>query len=254
MRLALRLTRCGALLALLLTSTAVVAQDGDWDYSTASDGTTQARVDFDSGVMIAVQCRADQLMVAVGGVPGQTGASRNVVVTRSDGHSRKLTLTAVANTPLLTSQDPADARFLRAPGPITIMSSSDDVHPFKMSLESPAESSRVDDVLTACGYSTARDRDGLQDVSKYLIDLQPLEMPAMPRRYDLVSVELSCFVVQSRLKECRSDRETPRAPQIGAAAARLANGRRVKLAADAPVDGILHVVVTGNRVRNRIGR
>lgn len=209
-----------------------------------------ASVEFGEGVLVAVQCRNRQLNIIMGGIPRADQPTRSVSIIRADGKSRQTALSAIEGSALFRSSNAADARFLRAGGRTTVASLPRDPRPFQMALELPSRSAAVADVLTSCGHSLTDDRDDLRDVSDLLIRLPRIEMPELSRAYTAVRVELSCLVADGRLTACRSDRETPAAPEVGVATAQRANGLRLSLKDQAEAEGgVVEIVVTGNRVR-----
>lgn len=240
-----------ALLAASLLAGPALAQEADWDLSAnPSQGVTTASVEFGEGVLLAIQCQNRQLSVIIGGIPGPDEPTRSVSITRGDGQSHNTVLAAVEGSALFRSRSPHMARFLRGGGQTAVASRPEDPRPFRMVLDLPRQSAAVANVLTACGYALAEDRETLPDISDQLTRLPRIQMPPFSRDYTIVSVELSCLVAEGRLAHCRSDRETPAAPEIGAATARLADGVRLSLKDQAQADGgVLEIVVTGNRIR-----
>ena len=240
-----------ALLAASLLAGPALAQEADWDLSAnPSQGVTTASVEFGEGVLLAIQCRNRQLNVIIGGMPGAGEPTRAVAITQADGQSHNAVLSAIEGSPLFRTPSAPVARFLRGGGQTTVASRPGDPRPFRMVLDLPQQSAAVAEVLTTCGYTLADDRDALTDVSDLLVRPPRIEMPAFSSAYTIVAVELSCLVAEGRLAQCRSDRETPAAPEVGAATAERANGIRLSLKDQAQADGgVLEIVVTGNRVR-----
>ena len=120
-----------------------------------------------------------------------------------------------------------------------------------MELALPTQPAGVDGVLSSCGFGLSDDRDDLPDISDLVTTWPPIQMPPFSRNYTVVQVEITCLVSLGRLSGCRSERETPSAPEVGAATARRANGLRVGIRRGAEAEaegGLLEFVVTGNRV------
>lgn len=236
--------------AVWMMAGSVVAQDDDWDFhAEPSKRLALASVEFGDGLLIAVQCQAAELNVIIGGVPGSDSSIRSVLVTRADGRSRRVVLSAVEGSSLFRSRNARDARFLKGSGQTTITSVPGDARPFRMDIALPSQATGVNNVLTSCGYALDDDRDFLTDVSDRLVSTPALEMAPFARTYTIVRVELSCLVSEGRLTACRSDHERPSAPEVGLATARLANGYRLSLKDGANADGgVLEIVVTGNRI------
>lgn len=249
-RLPLAFATCFLTSGLMASSISAQDADVDWDYVETSPRMAQASVEFGGGVLVAVQCQAEQLNVIIGGVPNSGEPTRSVLITRADGQSRQMELSAVEGSDLLRSWRAPDARFLRAGGQTTMASLPEDTHPFRMEVPLPTQKAGVDNVLTACGYSLADDRDSLTDVSDLVARAPLFDTPRLPRRYTRVTVELSCLVSEGRLAACRSEHETPIAPEVGAATARLADGRRLALKEGADAEGgVLEIVVVGSSAR-----
>lgn len=248
----LKLVSVLAALSTLFAPSFVVAQDAEWDFaSDPSKDLAVVSVEFAGGAFIAIQCQTRQLNVIFGGVPEAQTPARDVLITRADGATREAVLFPVEGSSLFRTPLEGHARFLRAGGQTTIISNSDDPRPFRMELALPTDPAGVNSVLISCGLSLSDDRDALPDVSHLLTTFPAVEMAPFSRDYTIVRVELTCLVSAGRLSGCRSERETPHAPEVGAATAQRANGRRLAIRRGGEAEaegGRLELVVTGNRI------
>lgn len=252
MRLRLRIPFGAALLfSAIAASGASRSQDADdWDFGTdASKGVTLASVEFGNGASVAVWCQENRLVLLFDGVPASDTETRPISITREGGLTRRSYLARVEGSSLVRTEDARAARLLRAGGQITVSSIAGDARPMRMQFDLPAQSTSVGRVLTACGYPLTDDRDTLPDASDLVARYPRLEMASFSNRYTTVKVELSCIISGDRLTDCRSDHETPSAPEVGSATARRANGALVTLKDGVVADGsLLEIVVTGSRV------
>lgn len=230
----------------------IIAQDAEWDlHSDPVQDVSVASVEYEGGALVAVQCQARELSVVFRGVAASQGTTRNVLIRRADGSTRETVLTAIEGSNLFTTRGAGDARFIRAGGQTTISSIPDDPRPFRLEVALPTLPTGVDSVLRYCGYHLSDDRDALPDSNNLLVRRPALEMPPFSRSYTVVRVEMSCLVSEGRLSACRSERETPTAPEVGAATARHADGRRLTFREGTEAEaegGVIELVVTGNRI------
>lgn len=249
-----RLTVLSSLLVLLGTATTASAQDtDDWDFiADSAKNISIAGLQFSGGVSVNVQCSSDHLNLILGGLPNSVEPLRAISMTRENGAAQRSYLTLVPDSALWKSDDVRAVRFLRNSGKIIITSAVGDHHSMRMEIDLPAQSNNLDRVLTACGYPLNDPRDQLVDVVDLLVTRPVLDMPPFSTRYTVVRVELSCIVSEGRLSACQSDHETPRAPEVGIASARRANGTRVSVTDVLAAEGRrFDVVLTGNRVYRR---
>lgn len=248
-----------SLLALLGPATGAAGQDtDDWDVVVDSDqNLIVAGVQYAGGVSINVQCHSDRLNLIITGVPTSSEPFRAFSLTREDGLSRKAYLVPAPDGVHWTSEDARAVRFLKSSGKVTITSAAGETHPVRVEVDLPTQSTNLDRVLTSCGYPLTDTRDQLSAVTEFLLapprfDMPESAMDRFPRHATAVRVEISCLISQSRLSACQSDHETPRAPEVGVATARRANGTRVSLSDAAAAEGmLLDVVLTGSRVYRR---
>ena len=239
-------------LAMLVAFAPVRAQqvaDG-WDLAVdAPNESVSASIEYASGVAVVVQCRSGGLVTAISHTPLSNSNSRRAVLTRGDPFSPNVEWeTAAGGTAI--SRDPSVVRFLRRGGPVILQSTDDDPAPFSASLELPASGAAVDQVLTACGSPLNRDHDAAPSATGLLLAAPAVEMPsaAMLQNGTPQTVYLSCLIRSSRLADCLSEYERPRNPRAGAAAARSADGTRVRVRDPAIAEGKrIEIVVTGAR-------
>lgn len=202
----------------------------DWDFS--ADPTTNsavASIEYGGGVSLYVTCRSGYVMVLLGGIPANADAERAFIATRADGTSRTTTWLPTTGSPLLRSYSARTARFLKGGGGLTLRSAPGEPQPARLAFDLPSQSANLDRVLTACNYATVDDRDErVFQGPDVLADLR-MEIPsAALREHPSLTVDISCVVSSGRLIECRSDHQTPHAPEAGAITARAVNGTRLR--------------------------
>lgn len=201
----------GAFVALALTVGGAVsparatAQDDDWEFGEdAAQQLTVAAVRYDDGRAIFVQCRSEELKVALIGFPNTTETSRRLEATRADGVSTLQTWQVVQGQALSSALPARDARFLRAGGALQLHSPAGAAAPFRATLELPLQHASLDRVLTACGYPVEDDRDRLptaDDTMRLLTRVADGAMGGSPGR----SMEISCIIRAGAYSDCRVD-------------------------------------------------
>lgn len=243
------------LFALLLGARAQDSAVDDWDFATnPSQRLTVAAVQYSSGVLLRVECRDGQLALGVSGLDSVSFRGRRLDRTLSDGTIVPTYWEAARDGSSLVMNYPVRfVRSLKAGGPLILDTPAGTTLPIHIRLDLPSGSTGVDQVLTACGYASVDPRDQTPELDALLLQVPGLEVagPAFHYRQG-IQIEVSCLVADGRLSACQSDHEVPRDPEVGAATARAANGKTLRLTDVAAAEGrLVDVVVTTGRTRRR---
>ena len=249
--------RPGLLLASLLclaglasASWSRVQEGDDWDVTSAPDrDLVVATVQYASGAGIGIQCQGGKLKVVVVGMPTSTDEFRVFNATLANGDTRRTYWTGNAGP--MTTGSARLARFLKQGGKLTLTSLPDAPHPARAEFDLPAQTSGIDQVLSACGYPLSDPRDDLPQSDDLLSARPRLEMPpSAMNRHPIFEVELSCIIASGRLSQCQSDHQIPRDPVGGERTARAANGAATRLTDLAAAEGrVIDLIIVGQRIR-----
>lgn len=226
--------------------------DDDWDVATdPTQDLVIAGVEYASGAILAVECRAGALNAWISGLPTNAVTGGRFTRSLADGRSVDSYWTLSTSGTQLTSASAArDARSFKSGGVLALVSTEHKGAPLSLRLDLPAQSAGVDRVLTACGRPLSDPRDALPDVSPLLSEWPRIPIAESASRHAHIRVEISCIVSAGRLTACQSDNETPKDARVGAATARRANGHRLRLTDAAAAEGrLFELVVTGWTVR-----
>lgn len=223
----------------------------DWDLAAdPARSLTIASVEYASGVALSVQCLAGDLSVGLVGLPASAATLRKFERRFDDGSPETWYFDAATENGLI-ARSARYARSFRGGGTLVLTAAPDGASPVQMRLDLPAQSTILDQVITACGRALTTRYDSALDVGPLLLETPGVEVPpAAFRRQNLIRIVLDCLIVDSRLTSCESESQTPQDMAAGEATARGANGRRVHVSDPAAAEGRwLQIVVTGSRIR-----
>ena len=241
--------------ALLLLTVAVgddpLSQRPDaWEFATTPErALSMAFVEYEEGVSLLVACAGDELSVQVLGLPAAAISSGRFERRLGDGRTEASWWDRSSSRESLISSAPArDARSFRRDRDFVLRAEREDAPPVSIDLALPAQSGNLDRVLTACGRTLESPMDAAPAVGRLLLATPGVQLPdAAHQRYDRFEVELDCLIADSRLSSCQSEHQRPADSALGAAAARQANGVRVRVSDAAAAEGrwVRIVVRTG---------
>lgn len=226
----------------------------DWDLAAdPARNLTIASVDYASGVSLSVQCFDGGLSVGLVGLPAFAATVRQLERRFDDGrHETWYFEPATGNG--LVAHNIRYARAFRAEGGLVLTAAPDGAPPVQIRLDLPAQSTHLDQVLSACGKALTSRFDTALDVGTLLLAAPGIEVPPSALdRHDLIQIVLDCLIVDSRLASCESESQTPQDTAAGDATARATNGKRVRVSDPAAAEGRwVQIVVTGNRIRRPV--
>lgn len=260
-----------AMAAGLGIGSAAVAQDADWEYQEdAARSISAAAVRLTADRTVVVQCRDGLLAAVLMGMP-ESAEPLEMMAGRGDGRSDFQTWSPAGTPGAYVSVAPGrSARFLRGGGAYSLRTVEDSQTAFEGEFGLPGQSANLDRVLSACGWATVDDRDGLARADD-IISLVNADGPRRPRRTSRTvtrrprgpapqpSAEpvrapaeriVSCIVRDMHLRECRADHPASAENPDVVMTVRVNEGRRVYLVDDADAASgegrVIHVV--GNRM------
>lgn len=215
---------------------AAVAQDvDDWEHQEdPAQGVSLAAVRYDGGAAIVVQCRAGALTVVMAGLPALDG-DLILEASRVDGRTDVQTWSPGGGPGAFRSDVPArDARFMRGGGAYSVRTVDGASEALRTQFDLPTQSTNLDRVLAACGWTLTDERDLLRRAGSAVSFTDPDAPQArtlVPRRAPSRSVtgrgrrppppppraprilpaeqQISCIVRSLRLTDCRPDHAAP---------------------------------------------
>jgi len=246
-----------------------VAQDADWEYQEdAARSISAAAVRLTADRTVIVQCREGLLAAVLMGMP-ESAEALELMAGRADGRSDFQTWSPAGTPGAYVSVAPGrSARFLRGGGAYSLRTVEDAQTPFEGEFGLPGQSANLDRVLTACGWATTDDRDGLARADDIISVVNADGQPRRPRRTSRSvtrrprgpapqqpSAEpvrapaeriVSCIVRDMHLRECRADHPASAENPDVVMTVRVNEGRRVYLVDDADAASgegrVVHVV------------
>jgi len=206
-------------------ATGASAQDDDWEFQQdPARNIAIAVARYDGGQMIVVQCRDNKLTAVLTGLPASTDGL-HLSATRADGRTDHQVWTPAGAPGAYRSNAPQrDIRFMKGGGLYSVRTEEGAPTAFRGGFDLPTQSAGLDQVLTACGWSTADERDGLaiatgisltdpdarrrvrtQRGATSRAPRREVEAPAGPPVAPPAERLVSCIVQNLHLQECRAE-------------------------------------------------
>ena len=212
----------------------------DWAYVTEpSQALTAASISSPTGLTLSARCQSGEFVLQISGLPGVATEFARVERRYEDGRLEQTYWRHTgAERGEIILESPRMARSFRPGGRLTLNVALQDKEPAQLSFELPDRSENIDRVLTDCGLPLSDPFDGALNAGDLLEAVPRVSPPAwLWSRQGSIRISVECLIVAGRLSACRSPQQQPSDPRAGAAAARAANGVRVRLRDPAAAEG-----------------
>lgn len=223
-----------ATLGLLTTTPALAQSDDGWDIASAN-GARFAYAEYSSGQTITVQCRGQDLQIAITGLPvveinpdGDTIGSRFTVYDTATSHPiAHLEVDKEHPTTGLAIMPARLGRALKTGRPITIRAKDQP----DIVLAIPTDTRGIQDRLTDCNVPLSDENDqrtirGLSSMD-VLVRVRNRFFSRIP--YGTYQITTQCAVASDwKLQDCQTARQLPSNPRHDAVLNEMLNGLKIK--------------------------